>query len=193
MTMAVIQNIAEMSMKLGQQDICGIRLEDAGPDLLDVSKLDLDMHVIMQPNAIAYYGAVKKEASRQLSNLKKAYDRWSKKKYAEAKASLGAGTGKTTVADIEARFIVDNEIQIEDWERRIEEAQFDYDTMDSYLEAWRQKSFTIREYANLNNMENYNSNSSLSEEKARNTGSMTSSVSRVKSVIRQRHEEKLQG
>lgn len=159
---SVVEAIAKTCEDLGQVELGGIKLESASPALLDVSQLGLDVHVAVQPSAIAYYGALKKEAGRRLAALRRSFDRWTKKKYAEAKASLGAGTGKSTVNDIEARFIVDNEAEIEKWEEQLDRAQFEADTLDSWFEAWRQKSFSIREHAGIEEAERYNVSSSLS-------------------------------
>jgi len=145
----IVDVIAESCQNMGDVDLAGITLESADPRLLDVSHMDLDRHVAMQPAAIAYYGALLKDASRRLAAYKRAHDRWEKKKYAEAKASLASGTGKSTVADIEARFIVDNEAEIEKREKQLEKLQYEYDTMNIWFEAWRQKSFSISQHAGI--------------------------------------------
>jgi hypothetical protein len=99
MSNAVTQKIAQTCERLGELNLGGIKLETADATLLDVSQLDLDTHVAIQPAAIAYYGSLKKEACRRLNALRRGFDRWEKRKYAEAKASLGKGIGKTTVAE----------------------------------------------------------------------------------------------
>jgi hypothetical protein len=157
----VTANIAKTCERLGEVELGGVKLESAEPVLLDVSQLDFNIHVAIQPAAIAYYGSLKKEALRRLSALRRSMDRWEKKKYAEAKASLGHGTGKTTVADIEARYIVDNEAEIQKWETQLDKAQFEYDTLDVWFEAWRQKSFSIRDQAGIEETERFNSSSSI--------------------------------
>lgn len=183
---SVIENISDACDGMGEVELSGISLESADPRLLDVTHMDLDRHVAMQPAAMAYYGSLLKDASRRLGAMKRAYERWEKKKYAEAKASLAAGTGKSTVADIEARFITDNEPEIEKWESQLEKLQFEYDTMNVWFEAWRQKSFSIREHANITEDERWNTNASI---KGEQTSSRSDGLSRVKTIIRGRQTE----
>jgi hypothetical protein len=182
----VVEHVADACESMGDVELAGIRLETADPRLLDVTHMDLDRHVAMQPSAMAYYGSLLKDASRRLSALKRAYERWEKKKYAEAKASLAAGTGKTTVADIEARFIVDNEPEIEKWDKQLDKLQFEYDTMSVWFEAWRQKSFAIREHANITEDERWNSSPSMKEPEK--SSDRRAGVERVRSIIRKRRE-----
>lgn len=191
----VIVNIAAACEKMGEIQLGGIKLETADAALLDVSQFDLDTHVAAQPSAIAYYGSLKKEASRRLAALKRAYDRWQKKVYATAKASLGAGTGKVNIGDIEARMVVDNEPQIEKWEADIEKAQFEFDTLDSWFEAWRQKSFSIREFASVDNEERYAGGPHMGGEEPVDQGKLVGGVNtaRVKSIIRKRMSQEGQG
>ena len=182
----VIDNIADACDSMGDVDLSGIKLETADPRLLDVSMMDLDRHVAMQPAAMAYYGALLKTAARRLAAMKRQYERWEKKKYAEAKVSLASGTGgKNTVADIEARFIVDNETDIEKWEKQIEKLQYEYDTLNVWFESWRQKSFSIREYANITEDERWNTSASLKGDGDKSSD-RRDGLSRVKSIIRNR-------
>jgi len=200
MANTVIQKIAETCERLGEIEVGGIKLESADAKLLDVSQLSLDTHVAIQPAAVAYYGSLKKEAGRRLSALHRGYSRWEKRKYAEAKASLGHGTGKNTVADIEARYIVDNEAEIEKWEEQEDKAQLEFDTLDVWFEAWRQKSYSIREHAGIVEAERYNNSGSLSSQvdgdapaprqQFDSRAATESSIKRVKTLIRQRHEGK---
>jgi hypothetical protein len=115
----IIQNITNSYQKMGEIDLAGISLEKADHRLLDITHMDLDKHVAMQPSAIAYYGSLLKDASRRLASAKRQYDRWQKKKYAQAKVSLASGTGKLTIADIDASFIVDHEPDIETWDEYV--------------------------------------------------------------------------
>jgi hypothetical protein len=182
----VIDIIADSCQSLGEVDLAGIALETADPRLLDVSQMDLDRHVSMQPAAMAYYGSLLKDASRRLAAYKRSYDRWEKKKYAEAKASLASGTGKSTVADIEARFIVDNEAEIEKREKQLERLQYEYDTMNVWFEAWRQKSFSISQHAGITEDERWNERASLRGDEK--NSERRDGLSRVKSIIKNRQE-----
>jgi hypothetical protein len=162
--MSLVNNVRTTIDAFGQADLSGVKLESADARLLDVGSLDLDRHVAMQPSAIAYYGSMLKEASRRLASLKKFKDRWENKKWALAKAAVLSGstqTYKPTLKDIEVRFIVDNEHDIEDWEKKIEDAQEEVDTLESWYEAWKQKSFALKDHVSIDNSENYNGNSSM--------------------------------
>jgi hypothetical protein len=184
--MAIVDNIADSFNSMGEIDLAGISLEKADHRLLDVTHMDLNAHVAMQPSAVAYYGSLLKDASRRLSAMKRQYERWSKKKYAEAKASLASGTGKSTVADIEARFIVDNDTEIDKWDKQIDKLQYEYDTMTVWYEAWRQKGFTIREYASITEDERYLSSSISGGESSSaptKSSDRSESMDRVRSII----------
>lgn len=152
MAVDVIGNISSSCSGLGDVQLNGIKLEDAKRDLLDVTTGSIDQHVAMQPAAMAYYFSLKKLAKRRLDNLISAYDRWEKKQYSIARAAVESGTvakSAIKVEDVKARFITDNEPEIVKWEDRIEKAQSQYDDLDSWCEAWKQKSFSIREFVSL--------------------------------------------
>ncbi len=164
-SVSVTETISGACEKLGVVELAGIRLETGDPRLLDVSEFDLDRHAAMQPAAIAYYGMLKKAASRRLANLKKAYDRWEKKQYAKAKAAVLSGTqapSSIKVEDVKARFVIDNEPEIEKWEKQLETLQRQYDDVDAWYEAWKQKSFSIREMVDISGDERHNANPSVS-------------------------------
>jgi hypothetical protein len=162
--MGLIENVKKTIDGMGQIELSGIRLESGDSRLLDVGSLDLDRHVAMQPSAVAYFGAMKKEAARRLASLTRSKERWEKKQWALAKAAVLSGTTaqwKPTLADIEARFITDNERQIEDWDVKLDKAQEELDTLDAWYEGWRQKSFALREHVSIEEDEKWNSGSSM--------------------------------
>jgi len=190
MASPVTEKIMQSCVILGSVDLGGVKLEDGNPSLLNVAEFNLDMHVAIQPQAIAYFGALKKDASRRLSALRRSFERWEKKKYAEAKASLGVGTGKTTVADIEARYITDNEAEIQKWDDQIDKAQLEFDTLDVWFEAWRQKAFSIREFAGIEETERYNSSSSLSSSEAPQKKNLPETgIDRVRRILKKHRAE----
>jgi len=191
--MSVIENITEACEGLGQVDLNGISLESADPALLKVTEEGLDQHVSMQPGAIAYYGSLLKDAQRRHASLKRAYDRWEKKQFALAKASLMSGGGKGTVQDIEARFVVDNEADIEKWEENLDKHQLEMDTLHVWYEAWRQKSFSIREFASITEDERWNSSGSVGRNgngdhsgTPQENSLSPSRIARVRSIIKKR-------
>ena len=202
----IVENITQSCENMGQIELVGIKLEEARPGLLDVSEMDFNKHVAAQPSAIAYYGVLRKEAHRSLSSLKRAFDRWQSKKWSEAKISVlsGASQYKPVKEDIQARFIVDNEKELEQWDNRLDKAQFEVDTIDSWYEAWRQKSFTIREWAGIEVDEKYQGSGSIVEEKSdvsapsrRSSGKTGESkkvgLDRVRDIMKKRRENEAQG
>jgi hypothetical protein len=160
--MDVVKNIQDACEELGQVDLSGVLLESADPKLLNPAWGDLDEHVSMQPSAIAYYGALLKEAKRALASYEKSYERWQKVKFLEAKAAAAASsTNKVLVAEIEGRYLVDNKEEIEKWESQIGVMQANVDTLDVWYEAWRQKSFSITAHVSVTEDERWNSSPSM--------------------------------
>jgi hypothetical protein len=145
----VANAISEACEKCGEMSLLETKLEDCNPVVLDVRVGMLDDHVSIQPAAIAFFGSLLKDAERTLVRLKHEYERWGKKKYAEAKAALAGSGAKTTVGDIEAKVVEDNEVEIVKYEGEIAEAQRVYDELDVWYEAWRQKSYSMTQHANL--------------------------------------------
>jgi len=163
--MGLFENVKESIDGMGQVELSGVKLESADARLLDPGSLDLDRHVSMQPSAIAYYGAMKKESGRRLMIEKRSYDIWKKKQWSLAKAAVMSETTTTakykpTLADIEARYIVDNEPAINEWDKRVDKAQEEADTLEAWYDAWRQKSFSLRESVSIDEDERFNSTSS---------------------------------
>jgi len=203
--MTVIQNIVTTCEGLGDVELSGTKLESAQRDLLNISWGDLDQHVAMQPAAMAYFGALKKEAKRSLDAIKRAHDRWEKKKYAEARVAVESGTKAVSsikVEDVKARFIIDNEDEIEKWDERLDKAQLEYDTLDVWMEAWKQKSFSMREYVSIDEDERFSGSSSMTtEEKGggerRTRGGKRKElsedkISKVREVMRRRRQRQEQ-
>jgi len=186
---AVIANVAAACEGLGEEELAGISLESADPRLLDVTLMDLDRHVAMQPSAMAYYGSLLKDAGRRLAAFKRHCDRWEKVKMAEARVSVENGTSapsKITASDVEARFIVDNQAEIEKRESQLAKLQMENDTLSVWFEAWRQKSFSIREHANITEEERWNTNPSRSVSEKSNNRS--GSLDRVRGIISKRRQ-----
>ena len=162
----VVVSIMETCAQMGDIELSGIKLESAHRDLLDVSTGSLDRHVSMQPAAMAYFGSLKKEAKRRLDSIQRQYERWERRKYAEAKSAVESGTAAKSsikVEDVKARFVIDNGPEIEKWDARIEQAQAEYDTLDVWMEAWKQKSFSLREFVSIEEDERYSGSSSIME------------------------------
>ena len=178
---------------LGNVEMGGVRLNQPTKELLDLGELSLDVHVAMHPAAIAYYGALRKEAARAFSALKRSYDRWYKKMWTEAKVKACGGSAqyKPTVNDIEARLIVDHEKELEDWDERLDDAQKHLDTLESWFEAWRQKSFALRDHAAIDEEERFASGGGSLKGREEPDGRMENNsdkIRRVKDIIRRRRE-----
>jgi hypothetical protein len=190
----VIENIMATCDGLGDMKLCGIKLEDASRDLLNVMDGFLDQHVAMQPAAMAYYLTLKKTAKRRLDNAHAAHDRWEKKLYALSKAAVESGTTAKSaikVEDVKARFIVDNEPEIEKWEARIGRAQEEYDTLDAWCEAWKQKSFSLREYISIEEDERFSGSDSIAENRKGGNARTDDDqrIDRVRQMIRKKRNQ----
>jgi hypothetical protein len=92
--MGVVENVSQACEDLGQVELEDVKLESADIKLLDVSQMTLDQHVAMQPSAIAYFGALLKDAQRRLSAHERIVKRKEKKRYAAAKTAVMAGAEK---------------------------------------------------------------------------------------------------
>jgi hypothetical protein len=196
MSKTVIERVIGACEKLGEVDLAGISLESADPRLLDVTQLDLDRHVAMQPSAVAYYGALVKDAGRRLDAMSRHDNRWRKKKMAEAKvAVMNSTTNPRNVyaTDIEARFITDNEEEIEKREKQLEKLQVEYDTLSVWYDAWKQKSFSLREHVSITEDERFNSSSSAFTGKSGGSEGSTTSRSKVSERCRGIRERMKQG
>ena len=144
----VVNTIKKACENISNIEITGIKLEDANASLLDVREGDFNEHVSIQPAAIAYYGVLKKQASRELDEAKEAYKRWEKRKFHEAKIALISSEKKKkpTISDIEAYVIINWEKDIEKIEGRIAQLQEQCDTLEVWYDAWKQKSWSLKEY-----------------------------------------------
>ena len=163
-----VEKINRSCMSYGEIPLAaGIRLEDATQELLDVDTLTIDVHVALQPAAIAYYGSLLSEAQRHLFKLQREYDRWEKEKTALAKASLAGSPTRATKDDAEARFIVDNRDELSKWDEKIDNAKQTVDIVAAYFEGWKQKSFAIKAKIEISETERYNVNDSASSEKSK--------------------------
>lgn len=152
----VVKNVIDACEQLGEVEISGIKLDSADARLLDVGEMDLDRHVAIQASAIAYFGALKKEAGRRLAAIERSFERWQKKKYVDARAVAVKLVGKTCkVEDVKAQYILDNEPEIEKWDERVAKAQAEYDTLDVWYDAWKTKGFSLREHVALDNDERF--------------------------------------
>ena len=132
----VIKNIIATCEKLGEVSLGNIKLENADASLLDITKHTLDQHVAMQPSGMAYFGFLKRVTSRKLESLESDYDHWTKRKFAEARVAVEAGTTSKTnvkVEDIKSRLLIDNEPKIKEWKDRIAVAQEAHDAVESFF------------------------------------------------------------
>lgn len=145
---AISQNASASCEKLGQKSFFNVPLETCDPRFLDVTESTLDMHVAIQPTAIAFFGNLRKLSQRSLERAKRRYERWLKVKFHEVKS--GATEGKRqTIAEVEASVVIRFRAEIEKYEEELDQLQDGADTLDAWYQAWLQKSHTIREYANM--------------------------------------------
>ena len=190
----VVVRIERVCEEIGELELSGIKLEEPNHRLLDVSDMDFDRHISMQPAAIAYYGALLKEAGRNLAIMKRAFDRWERKMFAQAKAGL-ASDKKATVEDIKAEVIIRNEAELVSWDDKLDKLQEAHDTLASWFEAWRHKSFSMREYAGIVEDERWNVNPSMAaghgfENGAQEKIPVSERIRHVRDIMKRRREAK---
>ena len=125
------------------------KLEDADASLLKIDEYDLDKHVSMQAAAIAYYGMLKKDAARIMASAKRDFDRWKQVKWMELKRRLAAEAGKSTNADVDNSFSTAYVNDLVEWDKRIDELEEQYDTLDSWYESWRSKSHEMHDMVQM--------------------------------------------
>ena len=182
----VAQRIADTCNELGEVELSGIALETADRRLLDLNCMGFDQHVAMHPSAVAYYGMLLRNSDRELAAFERVISRWEKKKWAEAKASLA--NVKTTVADVEARFVVDNESEIESHEKRLDELRAQNDALSVWFDAWKQKGFSMKDYAGIESEEKWGNKFRIDEERQSAHSGKHDSVAKVRGIIQRRRE-----
>jgi hypothetical protein len=87
------------------------------------------------------------------------------------------------VGDIDSRYVIDNEAQIEKWEEQLSAAQHECDTLDVFYEALKQKSFSIREFASIDEDERFNNSSSMGIQQDRKE---TSKIDKIRQMMQRR-------
>lgn len=196
----VAANAARACDGLGEIELGGIKLESCDPELLNLlsDKFTLDQHVAMQPSAIGFYGMMKKVASRRLGALEREYDRWEKKKVADARMVCDNLSKKEAkLESVKGRFQVDNEVEINRFEARLAALQEQSDSLDSWFEAWKAKGFAIREHAAIEESESFQSPSIKGTggeygNQQRNVAS-NAKIQNVRDIIRRSRDGSLQG
>jgi hypothetical protein len=174
----IVNKISKTCNDCGKGTISGYSLENPDPRLFDVRDGDFDEHVAMQPSVMAYYGLLKKEAFRQLEYTKNQYEKWQKVKYQEAKNEIKSEK-KATIADIEAYVITNNKDEMNKWEEDLSKLQEHADTLEVYYDAWKQKSFSLREFALSRSDERRTSPHIMEEDK---NGTLLDRVRKYKTV-----------
>ena len=147
--MSIAENIKDSLDKIGSIDIFGIKLEQADPSLLDISRLTQDIHSIVQAPGLAYYGRQMRLAKRTVEHLERDFERWKSRKLAEALAALLATSSpyKPTKDDCVARMMADHGPEITDWDDKITKANDDADALESWYDAWKQRSYMLKQNA----------------------------------------------
>ena len=189
----VAANVAKACDSLGEIELGGIKLESCEPELLNLlsDRFTLDQHVSMQPSAIAFYGVMKKVAARRLASVEREYDRWEKKKMADARAVCDSLSHKEVKLEtVKGRFQVDNEQEILKFEQRIQGLQDQADSLDMWFEAWKAKGFAIKEHASIEEAEGWQTSSikgNPDNSPAKSQGRQ--GIRNVREIIRQRREQ----
>lgn len=163
----IFANISTSIDKLGSFKLMEASLEDVDPRFLDIREDNLSDHVSMQPAAIAYFSSIKKYAQRQLEEMKEDFEHFIKVKKSETKAKMLSDGKKATVDDISNQVEIDFEEAIKDWNKKIREAQENFDNADSMFEAWKSKGFSLKVFADLAQQEFMTTDGVMKKESAR--------------------------
>jgi len=140
-------NIEENIFKAGSFKLKNVTFEEVDMEMLVLDIEHLEDHIRMQPAAIAYYGALYKEACRRYDDVKKSWEyRWK-----ELYSNAGAGyTGKKpTINDIEAKANADNETEVKEWQEKLLDLKKRVDMLEVFWEGWKQKSFAINNFVSI--------------------------------------------
>lgn len=133
----------------GRFKLNGTTFEEATMDMLVLNSDNLEEHLMMQPAAIAYYGHMYKTAEQNYEDLKQVFElRW-KEMYAECARTLSNNAKKTTINDVESLIHSTYKTEIEELNGRIRTAKRILDMTSQYYDAWKQKGFMIKSYADL--------------------------------------------
>lgn len=146
-----LEAIKSACKNAGDMNIMDIPLNSPKAELLNILIGNVDDHVVIQPAAIAYYGLVRKETEWSLRDEERDFEIWKKKKYQEAKELVmeKASTKKPTINDIESEFIRINEQELREREAVLAKLREQCDLMEVWYEAWKQKSYSNREHAQM--------------------------------------------
>ena len=178
------KKISESLMTHGDMPISEIPIESADPSLLDIRYGDFNEHVAIQPSALAYFQVLHKTAERNLKKAKESFKKWKDNAWIDAK-KRAKGLGKSTVQDIETQLYIDNKAEIEKYEQKIDEAQFQVDTFGVYSEAWKQKGFVLLAKARMMQEEHYYQSDNISvKQPSSMVKKASSSMEKAKSLIR---------
>lgn len=163
MNLEQISDNAEKSLEqMAKLSFGGKLLEDVNSEALQVTEETLDDHVAIQPSAIAFFSSQQAAAARILDRMKVDYDFWKKRKFLEVrKSNPDSKEKKYTVSELEAMMVIANEAELKDWLDRLGDAQRSADTLKSMYDGWKQKGFSLREFAKLKEDE-YHSSGSIS-------------------------------
>ena len=117
-------------------------------DMLVLDAENIEEHISKQSAAVAYYGALYKQAVRNYEDVKKAWEYREKVMYAES-SDAGKYNKKPTRNDIEAQVVIDHEVEIEEWQDRMRKLKAQRDNLEVFWEGWKQKSFAINNFVDI--------------------------------------------
>jgi len=179
----ICKSISKACEDAGSLELNGVKLENPNPSILDIREFDFDVHLAMQPAGIAYYNSLKKEAARRVEESKKDFDRWKKKKMLATKRALSAKVSRPTKEDVEVHYTVNNEAEIIKWEKKIRQRQKTLDDIESWYEAWKQKSFGMRDFAD-SHADEYYTTDTITESTVEKANRRREGIKKIKEKIR---------
>jgi len=106
-------------------------------------------HLRVQAAGLAYYGALSKEADRNLEDIERRYKIRYNELYAECSEIIARTGKKNGVKDIEALLQCKHENELKQWDDALAEAKVKKDGVNTFYEAWKAKGFTLSAMTNM--------------------------------------------
>lgn len=140
--------LEEVFSKAGKIKLKEFDFENFDMEMLIIDAENLEEHISKQSAAVAYYGALYKQAVRNYEDAKKAWEYREKVMYAES-SDLSKYDKKPTRNDIEAQVVIDHEDEIKEWQDKINNLKAQRDNLEVFWEGWKQKSFAINNFVDV--------------------------------------------
>ena len=141
-------HLEEAFEKAGKIRLKEFDFENFDMDMLVLDAENLEEHISKQSAAVAYYGALYKQAVRNYEDAKKAWEYREKVMYAES-SDASKYDKKPTRNDIEAQVVIDHKDEIDEWQEKLKALKAQRDNLEVFWEGWKQKSFAINNFVDV--------------------------------------------